>query len=86
MRACASSPTRPPRGVGIQATLALALLSLGAACAHRGPPAPAGPTRQLAGEAARITRVNYEDGDLVAEAARRPTWKSGDFFGGQFHH
>ena len=34
--------------------------------------------------AARIARVNFLVGDLVAEAARRPTWKSGDFFGAQF--
>jgi tetratricopeptide (TPR) repeat protein len=34
---------------------------LPAACAHKGPPPPSGPTRQLAGEAARISHVNYED-------------------------
>jgi tetratricopeptide (TPR) repeat protein len=35
-------------------------LGLGA-CAHGGPPAPAGPSRALAGQAAQIGRVAYED-------------------------
>jgi tetratricopeptide (TPR) repeat protein len=49
--------------LGLRRTLALPLLAslLVAACAHNGPPAPAGPTRELAGEASRIGRVAYED-------------------------
>ena len=34
--------------------------------------------------AARIARVNFLVGDLVAEAPTRPVWKPGDFFGKQF--
>lgn len=34
--------------------------------------------------AARIARVNFLVGDIVAEAPTRPTWKPGDFFGARF--
>lgn len=34
--------------------------------------------------AARIARVNFLVGNLVAEAPTRPAWKPGDFFGKQF--
>jgi tetratricopeptide (TPR) repeat protein len=40
---------------------ALALATTLAACGHQGPPPPAGPSRALLGEAARIGRVAYED-------------------------
>ena len=53
----------PPRASSSSA-LAPALVALAAglaACGHQGPPAPAGPGQKLAGEAARIGRVAYED-------------------------
>jgi tetratricopeptide (TPR) repeat protein len=43
-----------------------ALVALPAACAHHAAPAPAGPARQLAGEASRIGQVTYEDDFLEA--------------------
>jgi tetratricopeptide (TPR) repeat protein len=44
------------------AALGAAVLAVGlAACAHHGPPAPAGPSKALLGEAAHIGRVSYED-------------------------
>jgi tetratricopeptide (TPR) repeat protein len=42
--------------------LGLVALTTGlAACGHHGPPPPAGPSRALLGEAARIGRIAYED-------------------------
>jgi tetratricopeptide (TPR) repeat protein len=41
--------------------VALALALGAGACAHGGPPAPAGPSRALEGQAAHIGRVAYED-------------------------
>src|SRR5262245_55216439 len=41
--------------------LLLVSVCLTAACAHAPPPAPAGPSRSVAEEAARISRIAYED-------------------------
>jgi tetratricopeptide (TPR) repeat protein len=50
------------RTARVVAVLGLTLLvAVPAACAHRSPPPPAGPARQLAGEAARIGQITYED-------------------------
>ncbi|HVR01983.1 MAG TPA: hypothetical protein VMT47_07620, partial [Polyangia bacterium] len=51
-----------PSRVSLSAALGVSALALGlAACAHRGPPAPSGPSRALLGDAAHIGRVAYED-------------------------
>jgi tetratricopeptide (TPR) repeat protein len=56
----------PPRAP-LPTVLGLAALAAGlAACGHHPPPAPAGPARQLVGEASRIGRVTYEDDFLEA--------------------
>jgi tetratricopeptide (TPR) repeat protein len=60
----AKAPRRAHPGSTRAVRLLFALLGLAAlpaACAHHGPPAPAGPTRQLVGEAERIKQVTYED-------------------------
>jgi len=36
------------------------------------------------GDAARMARLNARIGQLVGDAAQRPAWKPGDFFGGKF--
>lgn len=36
------------------------------------------------GDAARLARLNARFGQLVGDAARRPTWNKGDFFGDRF--
>jgi tetratricopeptide (TPR) repeat protein len=52
---------------GLAATLIGLTFAALSACAHQGgPPAPAGPTRALVGEATRIGRVAYEDDFLEA--------------------
>jgi len=59
------APTRDARDVGLVFGLLrlglLGLIACAGACSHAGPPAPAGPSRELASEAARIGRVAYED-------------------------